>query len=275
MDKEQLAAEVLAEVSAGKNFREISPAFIRQIVLQEMQPDESRKETVKRVRSKLHQVANAYRAGSQNYRKLSSQIAGQRQEISLEPLKPLCLELMQSHASTKERIPILDIFYREIFDRLPEIRSVLDLACGLNPLAIPWMKLAPDFSYLAIDLYQDMADLLNSFFGMAAIDGSARVVSARVANLLTEFPVEKADLTLLLKTLPVLEQVEKGAGSRILSQIQSRWTVVSFPIFSLSGKQKGMKTNYENYFMGIIDPGQWRFERIEFSNELVFLLERI
>ena len=58
--------------------------------------------------------------------------------------------------------------------RLPPIRSVLDVACGLNPLAIPWMPLAPDVHYYACDIYADMIAFLNGFFQIAGIDGQAQ-----------------------------------------------------------------------------------------------------
>ncbi len=87
-------------------------------------------------------------------------------------------------------------------------------------------------------------------------------------------PQTSAELTLLLKTIPCLEQVEKNAGARILSQICSPFAVISFPIFSLSGKQKGMKEHYGGRFLQLVDSAEWDIERMLFENELVFLLKR-
>lgn len=269
MDDEGFVSDIVMEISASRNFREISPSLIRQVVLSERQPNESRKEMFKRVKSKLHQVANAFRGGSLKAQDLHDKIESINAFSTFDELKPLCRELMQSHASTKERIPILDNFYLQIFEQLPPIHSVLDLASGINPLAIPWMTLETGFTYHAIDLYQDMADILNAFFAKINVSGQAMV-----GNLLDQTPKPQADLTLLLKTIPVLEQVNKSAGKQILSRLTSPHAVVSFPIFSLSGKQKGMKTNYENHFMEICDPKQWQIRQLTFSNELVFILER-
>ena len=155
MDDEGFVSDIVMEISASRNFREISPSLIRQVVLSERQPNESRKEMFKRVKSKLHQVANAFRGGSLKAQDLHDKIESINAFSTFDELKPLCRELMQSHASTKERIPILDNFYLQIFEQLPPIHSVLDLASGINPLAIPWMTLETGFTYHAIDLYQD------------------------------------------------------------------------------------------------------------------------
>ena len=43
---------------------------------------------------------------------------------------------------------------RDDFTGQPKV--ILDLACGLNPLAAAWMPLAPGATYHAVDVYQDM-----------------------------------------------------------------------------------------------------------------------
>ncbi len=76
--------------------------------------------------------------------------------------REVCRALMQTHASSRERLPILDEFYRETLAEIAPVRSVLDVACGLNPLAIPFMPLAEGATYTACDIYTDLADFLQS-----------------------------------------------------------------------------------------------------------------
>ena len=80
---------------------------------------------------------------------------------------------MARHASTRERLSILDEFYPTLFGDLPPVNSVLDLACGLNPLALPWMGLAPDAVYHACDIYADQVELINRWFAIAGQSGEA------------------------------------------------------------------------------------------------------
>ncbi len=265
LNPEELAAEILK----GKNFRGMDLSLTDQLLRREILNSGNRKEIIKNVRSKLYQVAAAFRGEKRDYRDL----LGSFKEIT-EPgdeaaLKHECRVIMQEHISTRERLPILDSFYEQLFSQLPPISSVLDLACGLNPLAIPWMPLKDGFSYEACDLYEDMAGLLNGFFNALQINGTAKQV-----NLLESFPKSRAELTLLLKTIPCLEQIDKKAGERILTQIESEYAIISFPAHSIGGRNKGMPQNYESHFLEICNPDFWEIQKFSFSTEIVFLLKR-
>jgi 16S rRNA (guanine(1405)-N(7))-methyltransferase len=77
------------------------------------------------------------------------------------PCANFCERAMRSHASTRERLPDLDEFYAGVMQRTGALESVLDVACGLNPLALPWMGLPAGGRYLACDIYTDMVSFLN------------------------------------------------------------------------------------------------------------------
>ena len=56
-------------------------------------------------------------------------------------IKEFCLEILARHDSTRERIPYLSEFYEAILEIAQTPRIILDLACGLNPFALPFMGL--------------------------------------------------------------------------------------------------------------------------------------
>ncbi len=176
---------------------------------------------------------------------------------------------MRHHASTRERLPILESFYASTLASLGPVRSVLDLACGLNPLALPWMPLAPDASYYACDIYADMIAFLNGFFAQAGIRGQACV-----CDLAAGAPDEQADLALVLKALPPLDQQTKHAGRDLLRALNVRHILVSFPAHSLGGRGKGMAENYEQRFRSLADAEGWSIERFVFPTELAFLVRK-
>jgi 16S rRNA (guanine(1405)-N(7))-methyltransferase len=93
-----------------------------------------------------------------------------------------------------------------------------------------------------------------------------------VRDLITDPPAEPADLILLLKTLPVLEQIEKGAAARLLDVVNGRYLLITFPMRSLGGRQKGMAQNYEAMFRGWVDGRDWHVRRFQFPTELAFLV---
>jgi 16S rRNA (guanine(1405)-N(7))-methyltransferase len=84
-----------------------------------------------------------------------------------------------------------------------------------------------------------------------------------------------ADLALLLKLLPTLERLDRTAGARLLARLNVRHMVVSFPIRSLGGREKGMRTAYEARFRDTIADRPWQVERLEFPTELVFVVATV
>jgi 16S rRNA (guanine(1405)-N(7))-methyltransferase len=175
---------------------------------------------------------------------------------------------MTYHTSTREREALLDAgFYTRIFEGLPPVRSVLDIACGLNPLCVPWMPLAPAAIYHALDVYADMASFLDR-----ALDLLGIAHSTRVQDVLSGQPLPEVDLVFALKTIPCLEQVDKDAGSRLLATLRAGSVVISYPTRSVGGKNVGMAESYAERFATLT--GGRPARRIDFDNEMVFVLHR-
>jgi 16S rRNA (guanine(1405)-N(7))-methyltransferase len=91
-----------------------------------------------------------------------------------------------------------------------------------------------------------------------------------VCNLLQALPSHAVDVALLLKTIPCLEQVDKRIGIRLIAEIDARVLIVSFPGRSLGGHQRGMAANYEAHFTTLMAGFDYRYDKIEFANEIVF-----
>jgi 16S rRNA (guanine(1405)-N(7))-methyltransferase len=163
---------------------------------------------------------------------------------------------------------MLDDFYRTVFAHLPPIQRVIDIACGLNPLAHPWMLLPPDAEYLAYDIYGDMIAFLNEFMQLASIKGKAEV-----RDVIGRPPTEPADLIFILKTLPCLEQIDKTAATTLLDKINGRYLLITYPAQSLGGRRKGMIANYTAHFHNLATDRNWQFQQFEFETELAFLVE--
>ena len=150
-------AELVAAVLESAKYQHIYPGLVERIATQEFSKGRKFKETLKATKNKLHQIGGAYQAGP-NYTAALAQLTAAN--YNPDSLRSACRQIMQQHTSTKERLPILDEFYSTLFAALPPIHSVLDIACGLNPLTIPWMPLAEGASYLACDIYLDMLGFL-------------------------------------------------------------------------------------------------------------------
>jgi 16S rRNA (guanine(1405)-N(7))-methyltransferase len=97
---------------------------------------------------------------------------------------------------------------------------------------------------------------------------------AQACDVLGELPTRHYDLALLLKTLPCLEQIEKDVGARLLEAIDAAYLLVSFPVRSLGGRDKGMAENYPARFMETVKGYGWGIKRFGFETELAFLVKK-
>jgi len=257
--------QLVEAVLASRSYRNISRDFIDVLGSQELVKRSSLKEAIKATKNKLHQVGGAYIEGEAHYRSWIAQLRQAGAHGDKKLLKQACMGMMGYHVSTRERLPILEQFYTTLLADLPPIRSVIDIACGLHPLAIPWMSLGQDVQYYAYDIYRDMADFLNEFMDLIQVQGGAQA-----CDVIQHCPAFKVDLAFMLKAIPCLEQIDKNAGLRLLEAINADHLLVSFPVHSLGGRKKGMVMNYEVRFRELVEHRNWLIERFEFPTELVF-----
>ncbi len=269
MNNPELLNELVAAVKSGLKYRAISDALIRQVGAQELGKGRKLKDAVKATRNKLHQVGGAYQEQPIDYPRWLAELETLPRDRFHPAVRDFCRRMMALHASTRERLPVLDQFYAQTLDPIGPLKSVLDLACGLNPLALAWMPLAPDSRYFACDIYADMTGFLNRFFTHMGQAGQAWV-----CDLVAELPNQEAQIALALKTIPCLEQLDKTVGARLLAQLNADTLLISFPAHSLAGRSKGMLHNYESHFRALLAGTSWLVERFEFSTELAFLVKK-
>jgi len=260
--------DLVAAVLSTPKYRAVCPDTVRRLGAAELAKRPSARQALKATKSRLHQVFGAFERAP-DYDRLFGDLAAAHASGSAEALRDACRAALASHASTRERLPLLDRFYAAVFAVTGLPRRVLDLACGLHPLALPWMGLPSDGSYRAWDLDGRAIAFLNRcapFLGPG--------FEAVHADILFAPPTEEADVAFLLKAATSLERQEAGAARRVLDALRARHVVVSFPVASLGGRPKGMRENYEKALLGLTAGGPWQIERLEMSAELVFVLRR-
>jgi len=266
-DPSEQLSQLVASVQNSSKFKHVHPGLIARIGAGELNKERRLKEAVKATKKKLHQVGSAYQLSKNDYR---SWLSSLRESVNdQDQLKAACLKIMEYNKSTQERLPIIVDFFSEIFAHLPPISSVLDVACGLNPLAIPWMGLEDNTSYTALDIYEDMTKFIQSYLKLMPVQGTVML-----CDVIVELPTERYDLAIMLKSMPCLEQLDKGAGSLILENLNAKHILVSYPIYSLGGKAKGMLENYQRQFYEMVEDKGWNIQKFEFLTELAFLVEK-
>ena len=226
------------------------------------------KKAVKAAKNKLHQVYGSYweTFHPQKIQRLLDKLPGKPGE---ESLKATALQIMKSHTSTAERLLFMEQFYFDLSREIETPGTVLDLACGLNPFAVLWMNLEPAVEYYAYDIDTRLIALMNTFFSY--LSGSYQ---AGCTDLLVSVPEIEADVVFLFKTLPCLEQQEKGMSEKIITSLNARHIVISFPVKSLTGKSKGMENYYHTFAMNLIQRLNLEFFKLEYPTEIFYVIQK-
>jgi 16S rRNA (guanine(1405)-N(7))-methyltransferase len=259
-----LRRRIESDLRASRKYRHLCEETINRIaawVAERYAP----RDALKAARRKLHQVYAAFGAQSAESLQRISQIP---EEAGEEILRAVCREVLGQHRSTAERLPILDELYPALWREIGPPTSVVDLACGFHPFALPWMSLPPGAAYHAFDIDHQLIAALNSFFTRLG-----RPATASCKDLLVSVPPVRGDVAFLFKTLPCLEQQEKGVAARLLRAIRCPWVVVSFPHETLGGKRKGMRGYYHEFITALAGSLGAALRKLELGNESFYLLK--
>jgi len=269
MSNEKLLGQLVKAVLKSPKYRNVCEDLIRNIGERELSKQRKLKTAVKATKNKLHQIGGAYFLKKPEYGAWLEKLREAEKSGNEKLFRTVCAEIMSHHYSTRERLNILDEFYLGIFSFLPLVNSIVDVACGLHPLAISWMPISRRVKYYAYDVYKDMIDFLNEFMAIRNVQGCAEA-----RDIVQHPPEAKADLAFVLNTIPCLEQIEKSAGMKVLESINSKFLAVSFPVKTLGGREKDMRKHYEATFNKLMLQKDWKIQRLEFSSELVFLVTK-
>ncbi len=268
LETDEHVAAVTAEVLRSARYRWVAPDLVSRLAAQSLAVSLRPADAVKRTKRRLHQICGAY---VQDVRP-EAVLADLRAALERDGpagLRAACREALARHASTRERLPDLEAFYPAIFAHTGAPRSILDLACGLGPLAWPWMDLPPSIQYVAYDVDQRLVQLVDGFLTLLDVP---HVVQLR--DVVARPPREPADVALLLKGAPCLDQQAPGAARGLLEALSVRHVALSYPNRSLGGAGKGMVAHYRAHLEGMLAGTGWEVVTVPFSSETVYVLSR-
>ena len=245
--------ELLEKLLASKKYKDVCPDTVKRVLEECSLKYKKEKDIEKAAREKLHGITSAFM--SEKEYKNALKLA---EEGDLE-------NLLGCHASTRERLPLsdMDAAYDRIFEATGKPESVLDLACGMNPIYLKHRL--KDARIVGVDI---------SGQSMAVI---SRACDAEIhhGDLLCEgsIPAERFDAALLFKILPLLDRQKAGSADRVLSEINAKNIVVSFPTRTLGGRNVGMAENYGRWMEAHLPDSRRVKAKFETANELFYILE--
>lgn len=268
MPENEADQELIDQVSRSEKYAQLAGTLVSRITWEESKKHKSKQDIIQAARTRLHQLTGAYLAPKIDYAqwldKFKSLVQNDR-----EDLKSTSLQMMRLHASTSERLAVLTTFYQTTLASINPVRSVLDVACGLNPLSIPWMPLTDSFYYFASDVVTPLVHFLWHYFELFGITGNASIL-----DLSYSIPSQPVQLALLMKTLPLMEQIERGLAQKILDNLNAEHILVTYPLRSLGGRKKGMEGTYRSQFDQLVGNRSWKIQEFSFPNEVAFLVTK-
>ena len=267
MSEEADLEKVVAAVKSSRKYGDTSEETIRQLAAEAVRQHKRPKAAIKAVRKRLHSIMAPY-LGDPDYEATAAELDAAFASADDAAIRELCLGALEGHLSTRERLPIMEDFYREIFEVTGIPKRLLDIACGLNPMAFPWMGLPKSIEYFAYDIHEPRIDFLNHYFRLQGLAPLARLQDIAITP-----PQETADVALFLKEMPRFERNYSGSGRGLLVDLPVRYLVISFPTVSTHGG-RSLVNRYRQFFAELVADQTWPVEELMFEGEMVFIADK-
>ncbi len=273
---------LIQNIKKKKELSNVSNDFVRKAVQEYLkknpkkithlknQKSKNYKEIIKQVRANLRKVYGLFRLQEQST--LRHELIN---KLTASNIKQLTPEILATHASTKERLPIYTSLYKKIFAITGKPKNIIDIGCGINPFSIPYMNLKT-LTYHAYDISDDEVDHLTTFFtklqkANSSFNGYADILDILQFQYLTN--LENADITFLFKMTAVLD---RGKGHKItelvLDALPSKYIVVSFATKTMSGKK--MTAPKRKWMEWLCKRKNYKYKTITFANELFYVIKK-
>ncbi|MBU0472036.1 MAG: hypothetical protein KKF89_03040 [Nanoarchaeota archaeon] len=219
--------------------------------------------TIKDVRKKLREIYGVFI--EEKYSKKEELLS----KITAKNKDKILREILSLHKSSKERIPYYKKIYKKIFEITKKPESILDLACGLNPLSYEWLGCKP--RYVASDISSKDLSFIQTFFNKIKIKGETERID--LTENIDYIQKKKFDICFLFKALDSIEARNRHASKKIIEKINSDWIVVSFSKVSLGGG-KEIKKSKRNWFVNFLKKNNYHYEEFEIPNEYFIVVKK-
>jgi hypothetical protein len=292
-----LIDELIDKIKQKKELKEISEEFVKdqlysylksnpkQVSYLDNKNSKYYKIIVKEIREKLRRVYGLFRVEEEK-KKRDSLFENLLKENANKNInnnnnnkddgdndnKDIIVKILKTHASTKERLPYYEKLYDKIWKITKKPKSIIDLGCGINPFSFVFMNLK-NVKLFVYDISNDEIDILNKYFGFLHEKNNHFVGKAFTLDALNWRKIPKADVCFLFKMTDVLDRGKGHKSSElVISNIPTKFVVVSFPTLTMSGK----KMNYprRKWIELMCDRLEYKYKVIEYANEIFYVIEK-
>lgn len=262
-------SKAVAKIQASNKYKDLCEDTIRDVLTVEIGYQGTLKKAIGPARERLHKIWAEY-LGMPLHQQAMQQLRSAFATGASEKVQAACLEILDTHLSSKERLELQDNgYYASIFEITGIPQSIADLACALHPLAFRWMGLPKTVAYHAYDINKNFVELIELYF---ELEGLQPLVEWR--DISVKPPENHCDVAFLFKMYHCLEHRRKGAGLEMVKNIRADWTAVSFPSQNLIGKKADIYGNYAGALEKCALERNWELTVLDFSNETLVLIKK-
>jgi len=258
--------DITTEILTSKKYTNIDETVVLRITTETIPKYTKRKDIIKAVKKELHIIHESFLPD--DCHKKADTLITNYTGTNITTDRELTLKLLPLHSSTKERIGQVKEIYQYLNEYINTEDEILDIGCGFNPFALPFLDNKPK-TYTAYDINTATITLLNKYF-----ERTPSPYQALINDAATQTPKEQADTALLFKIFPLLERQKKGRSFEILKEMNCQLYIISFPLKSASGKEKGMEQFYSTQFETELPNEFTIIDKKVFTNEMFYILEK-
>jgi len=225
--------DLVSRIQASRKYRSIGipEGTILDVYQREMDRVADPAEALRSTKAKLHNILALY-LGDLDYPQARTDLDEAFARNERQAVGQVCAGLLARHHSTRERLAYYPAFFRTIQEVCGRFDSLLDLACGLNPFALPLVDLPVTTRYHAYDIHTSRVELIKHFFTL-----SGRPALAEVRDVLVQPPRIAADAAILLKEAHRMEKRRVGAARELVLALNVRLVFISLPNRSMDGRR--------------------------------------
>jgi 16S rRNA (guanine(1405)-N(7))-methyltransferase len=170
------------------------------------------KDAASRAREKIYYSLRQYRTDAEGAKANVAALEELADDATPSEREEATRRVMQGHASTRERIENCAAFYEQVFSLAGEPQSIIDIGCGVQPLAFPFDGLGSSVEvYIAADKDAAAVRAVNAharFLGPGRLRALAWDIADGWEPLVELAGVETFDLALMLKLVPVVKRLD-------------------------------------------------------------------
>jgi 16S rRNA (guanine(1405)-N(7))-methyltransferase len=262
--------DIIEHTRKSRKYRELNlpEETLQDMLTAEAASGGSKAEVIQRFRKKLHNVIAPYLENIDYAQETKQMKAFFQANQTNEQVKAWALSVMQKHASTRERLPNIAAFCQVLRAYIGTPHRILDLACALDPLLLPWLALPSETEFFAYDIHQPRIEFLNTFF--ALLYPSAHAIQQ---DILINPPTQSAECAFFFKEAHRFEKRAPGCNRAFFQALPVNLIAVSLPTEDLRGHHSLVSYHTQLIYTAIAGL-PWELEQTQVGNELLFFIHK-